>query len=257
MIALADAVGADNIGNIQKIRITLYPKENLEAGATIYLDNAKFLTRDTDVIGTSTITYKDVPAGSDYKLKFAANGSWNDNWGKGAGANEAAYNGQDIPLEITYDKADVTLKLDLTNYNHTNKQGATYSVTVTEVVSPDYYLIGYINGANYGCENDYSTLGIYKFVNGKLTVTFNTDSYVGVKKTYPNGKFGLEVLGWYMTDGWRGEVTSAVLYNTDINANPDKLRVVVFALKEAYGMTIVDNANVCAVGSSADYMLNE
>ena len=41
------------------------------------------------------------------------------------------------------------------------------------------------------------------------------------------------------------------------NANPDKLRVVVFALKEAYGMTIVDNANVCAVGSSADYMLNE
>ena len=41
------------------------------------------------------------------------------------------------------------------------------------------------------------------------------------------------------------------------NADASKLRVVVFALCEADGRTMVDNANVCAVGSSADYMLNE
>ena len=90
----------------------------------------------------------------------------------------------------------------------------------------DYYLFGYINGANYGCENDYANLGQYKFVDGKLTVTFTQDSYVGVKKTYPNGKFGVELLGWYMTEGWQGtDTTSVTLINSNNNANPDKMFV--------------------------------
>ncbi len=42
------------------------------------------------------------------------------------------------------------------------------------------------------------------------------------------------------------------------NADPSKLRVVVFVLREVEGgRVIVDNANVCAVGSTADYLLNE
>ena len=86
-----------------------------------------------------------------------------------------------------------------------------------------YYLFGYINGADYA--TDSSTLGDYKFVDGKLTVTFNTDSYVGVKEIYPNGKFGPEVIGWYMTDGYLGEVTTATLYRSGDIANPDKLFV--------------------------------
>ena len=45
----------------------------------------------------------------------------------------------------------------------------------------NYYLIGYINGANYGCEDDYQNLGSYKFSSGKLTATFSSDSYVFVK----------------------------------------------------------------------------
>ena len=84
--------------------------------------------------------------------------------------------------------------------------------------SPDYYLFGYINGANYACEEDYANLGNYKFVNGKLTVTFATDSYVGVK----NGNN----VDYYMTNGWQGTTaTSVILYHSDILTTADKFYV--------------------------------
>ena len=51
-----------------------------------------------------------------------------------------------------------------------------------------YYLVGWINGADYGCESDYENMGQYKFVNGKLSVKFDSDSYVFVK-TEGNGKW--------------------------------------------------------------------
>ncbi len=82
----------------------------------------------------------------------------------------------------------------------------------------DYYLFGYINGADYACEGDYANIGSYLFVNGKLTVTFNQTSYVGVK-TGDNAN-------WYMTNGWQGEVSSATLYNTSvIGDSADKMWV--------------------------------
>ena len=85
-------------------------------------------------------------------------------------------------------------------------------------ISPDYYLIGHINGSNYACEEDYANLGQYKFVNGKLTVTFATDSYVAVK----NGNN----LDYYMTNGWLGtNVTTATLYPTSVLTTADKLHV--------------------------------
>ena len=78
----------------------------------------------------------------------------------------------------------VTLHLQ-SNYN------GTYTLSYAEggIVAPDvpagnandYYLVGYINGANHGCEEDYSNLGNYKFTDGKLTATFDQDSYVFVK----------------------------------------------------------------------------
>ena len=84
--------------------------------------------------------------------------------------------------------------------------------------SPDYYLFGYINGANYACEEDYANLGQYKFVNGKLTVVFETDSYVGVK----NGNN----LDYYMTNGWLGTgVSTVTLYASDVLITADKLFV--------------------------------
>ena len=54
--------------------------------------------------------------------------------------------------------------------------------------STNYYLVGWINGADYGCESDYKNMGQYKFVNGKLTATFAQDSYIFVK-TEGNGKW--------------------------------------------------------------------
>ena len=58
----------------------------------------------------------------------------------------------------------------------------------------EYYLVGYINGANYGCEEDHANLGEYKFVDGKLTATFEQDSYVFLK-TSDNSK-------WYLADAY-------------------------------------------------------
>ena len=95
--------------------------------------------------------------------------------------------------------------------------------------SPDYYLFGYINGANYACEEDYANLGQYKFVNGKLTVVFQSDSYVGVK----NGNN----LDYYMTNGWLGTgVSTVTLYDSDVLLTADKLFIpggkeVTFTLK--------------------------
>ena len=80
----------------------------------------------------------------------------------------------------------------------------------------DYYLIGFINGANYGCDDNWESLGDYKFVDGKVKVTFEQGSYVFIK-TGDN-------MNWYMTDGWLGtEVTTATLYNTNNLTQTDKL----------------------------------
>ena len=84
--------------------------------------------------------------------------------------------------------------------------------------STDYYLFGLINGANHGCEEDYNNSGNYRFVNDQLTVTFDSDSYVGVKSG--------DNRNWYMTNGWLGNnVTAATLYHTDLLTNEDKLFV--------------------------------
>lgn len=104
--------------------------------------------------------------------------------------------------------------------------------TICNAAKPawDYYLFGYINGADYGCEGDFANMGIYKFVNGKLVVTFTEDSYIGVKAT---GN-----VAWYMTNGWQGnDCTSATLYNTESGIEPEKLFIpggqeITFTLKD-------------------------
>ena len=92
-------------------------------------------------------------------------------------------------------------------------------VLIAEETEPDYYLIGYINGADYGCEADSANMGQYKFADGKLTATFESDSYVFIKTT---GN-----ANWYMTDGWLGtETTTATLYNTNnLGTDANKLYV--------------------------------
>ena len=67
----------------------------------------------------------------------------------------------------------------------------TKEITITNVVT-EYYLVGHINGADYGCYDDAANLGEYKFVDGKLTATFTEDSYVMVKTGDNNN--------WYMSE---------------------------------------------------------
>ena len=89
---------------------------------------------------------------------------------------------------------------------------------VEPVTKPvEYFLFGYINGANYACEEDYENMGEYKFVDGKLVATFTQDSYVGVKTT--------DNADWFMTNGYTGEYAVARLYNTKTLGNPNKLYV--------------------------------
>ncbi|MCM1034696.1 MAG: starch-binding protein [Paludibacter sp.] len=79
------------------------------------------------------------------------------------------------------------------------------TVTKTVELNGDYYLVGYINGADYGIEADADNTGEYKFVDGKLTATFTADSYVFIK-TGDNQN-------WYMAMEYAGE-SPAVLVNT-------------------------------------------
>ena len=94
------------------------------------------------------ITYKDVASSDNYEFKFAANGSWADNWGLTAeengngapvGENYAlTYNGENMVLDtvaLGYEEGtllNVTLTLDLTNFDYPSKQGAIARIEVTE-----------------------------------------------------------------------------------------------------------------------------
>ena len=198
----------DGVGLVTELEITSI--NAVGNGSGNWLNGASWNTAANAMTETSEkvyeITFEDVPAGTGYQFKFAANGSWTDSWGGGGAEGEAVYNGQNISLSIEYALADVTLKLDLSGYDHGSKSGATYSATVTEAVAEptvDYYLVGYINGADYGCNDDWENLGEYKFENGKLAAKFDVDSYVFVK-TGDNS-------GWYMFETYVS-TTSGTLY---------------------------------------------
>ena len=86
------------------------------------------------------ITYHNVPKFDNYQVKFAANGKWADSWG-GAEENfspvsgvafDATYNGENLTVNVPYELADVTLRIDLSNFNYATKLGAVATVTVTE-----------------------------------------------------------------------------------------------------------------------------
>ena len=81
---------------------------------------------------------------------------------------------------------------------------------------PKYYLVGYINGKNYGCEQDFMNMGDYLFVDGKLEVHFEKDSYVYVKA---DGN-----TAWYMTESYVTDST-AIMGNTATGNYGEKMYV--------------------------------
>ena len=93
--------------------------------------------------------------------------------------------------------------------------GSSGTTTEPDTTPVDYYLVGHINGADYGCNEDGDNMGVYKFVDGQLTVTFASDSYVFIKTT---GN-----ANWYMFNGYC-EQTSGTLFNTNSGiAEPNKM----------------------------------
>ena len=110
------------------------------------------------------ITYRDVAAG-EYEFKFAANGSWNVNWGSAVDSevtinewNNAVWNSTDN-IKFTLDsEEDVTLVLDLTGFDPDTNSGAKYKIIVGDEPEPStqpttgqlyeegYYIVGDFNG---------------------------------------------------------------------------------------------------------------
>ncbi|MGN0500296.1 MAG: hypothetical protein ACI4HK_04020, partial [Ruminococcus sp.] len=90
------------------------------------------------------ITFSDVASYDNYQVKFAANDAWTDSWGAAeenftpeSGVEfDAAYNGQNLMLNVPYATADVTLRLDLTNFDYATKTGAKATVTITDTSTP-------------------------------------------------------------------------------------------------------------------------
>ena len=81
------------------------------------------------------ITYKNVAANKDLEFKFAANGAWALNWGNGSAvtpgtAMDAYDGGENIKFNYKSSKStfDLTLKLDLTNWDADKKTGAKFTV---------------------------------------------------------------------------------------------------------------------------------
>lgn len=113
------------------------------------------------------ITFNNIEAYDNYQVKFAANGTWADSWGaaeenftpESGVAFDAAYNGQNIVVNVPYEIADVTLRLDLTNFNYATKTGAVATITVTDAAPKTY--IGDVNGDGKIDANDITTLQMY------------------------------------------------------------------------------------------------
>ncbi len=103
-------------------------------------------------------TYTNAPAGT-YTFKVT-NGSWEQSWGD---------NGGDYLFTLeTAGDFTITFNLD------TLQVGVLVGGEEQEPEQPDYYLVGWINNADY-------TGTAYKFVDGKVTATFAATSYVYVK----------------------------------------------------------------------------
>ena len=96
------------------------------------------------------ITYTDVASSDSYQFKFAANGSWAANWGlpeqavAPVGENfDLIFNGQNMVLDtvaLGYEEdtpVDVTLTLDLSNFNYIAGTGAKAFVQVTPKTPSD------------------------------------------------------------------------------------------------------------------------
>ena len=172
-----------------------------------------------------------------YGYKVAANGKWGVSEFPGSGNQflvvdaNGTYN-----VTFTWNPATEELSAVATLVGSSDEGGSDEGEGGDDpIVTPTgaaYYLIGYINGADYGCEADAENMGDYKFVDGTLTATFEVDSYVFVK-TEGN-------TDWFMSDGFAAE-SPATLINTK-NTLTDYNKLLVPGGVEVT-FTLVENAD--------------
>ncbi|MBQ3417132.1 MAG: hypothetical protein IJH32_04785 [Ruminococcus sp.] len=130
-------------------------------------------------------------------------------------------------------------------YNPSGSSTETIATTADGSLSRTYYLFGYINGANYACEDDYTNMGSYKFAagsDGTLTATFTADSYVAVKQE--------NNANWYMFQNYVSSGTESTLYNTGTGAS-EKMKV---PANKKVTFTLKENTNGTLSLSYADYV---
>ena len=206
------------------------------------------------------ISYTNVASSDNYEFKFAANGSWAANWGLPEGNNGApvgenyalTYNGQNMVLDtvaLGYEEGtrlDVTLTLDLTNFDYPSKQGAKAFIQVTPQAPSDEATI---TASSNICQA--KGTGTYK-VGDKVSVYYVLDTKdaqveeVQWKLSFDKDALELNSLtmpaindGLVNTDSYEGNASSLSLYDF---AGGKKLVEATFTVKAA-GETEV-NLNV-------------
>ncbi len=85
--------------------------------------------------GVYRIEFNDIKEEMNYELKFAANDSWDNNWGIPAGVSytpgewaDAVFNADNIRFEVEDDLVKAVVTLDLRNFDYNTKQGARFCV---------------------------------------------------------------------------------------------------------------------------------
>ena len=99
-------------------------------------DSSNHMKETSDGSGVYEITYTGVNTGDDYKVKFAANDAWTNNWGVSDVdttdlSGVAIYSGENITIPVAQDNSTVKLVLDLSKLDRATGAGATYTIEVT------------------------------------------------------------------------------------------------------------------------------
>ncbi len=121
-------------------------------------------------------------------------------------------------FKVTFPEVVEDKKFDVTMIVGYFNGPQVFPVAFEEVVAPEapkYSLVGYINGADYGCEGDFENPGQYVFdEEGKCTVNFNETSYVFVKLN-DNSKWFLSQAYVPQAEAFIGETatTTATMVN--------------------------------------------
>ena len=146
--------------------------------------------------GVWEITFYDVPEGFNRKVKFALDGAWTHNFGgrfEDFGAqSDAVYNGDNITFD-TVDGCDITIQLDLSEFDFDTKEGAKFMINIVYPTDPTdmFYLVGSFNewqiDQNYKLVLNAEAEGEY-YINGvelSANDVFKVQSAAG--DWFPNG----------------------------------------------------------------------